>query len=75
MRSKRLSVRTPEGMFKALIGSLPHLGTVRWRQGTRIGYVPQKLDIERDFPITGRDLDGMFAIAVGVAVTATVSGQ
>lgn len=24
--------------------------------GTRIGYVPQKLDLERDLPITGRDL-------------------
>ncbi|HUL01756.1 MAG TPA: ATP-binding cassette domain-containing protein, partial [Gemmatimonadales bacterium] len=31
-------------------------GTVRWAPNTRIGYVPQKLDLERDLPITGADL-------------------
>jgi zinc transport system ATP-binding protein len=56
-----LAVIGPNGagktvLFKALIESLPHQGTVRWKQGTRIGYVPQKLDIERDLPITGRDM-------------------
>jgi zinc transport system ATP-binding protein len=55
-----LAVIGPNGagktvLFRALIGSLPHQGTVRWAEGTRIGYVPQKLDIERDLPITGRD--------------------
>jgi zinc transport system ATP-binding protein len=55
-----LAVIGPNGagktvLFKALIGSLPHQGTVRWATGTRIGYVPQKLDIERDLPLTGRD--------------------
>jgi zinc transport system ATP-binding protein len=42
-------------LFKALIGSLAHGGSVRWAPGTRIGYVPQKLDIERDLPVSGRD--------------------
>lgn len=42
-------------LFRAIIGALPHEGTVRWAPGTRLGYVPQKLDIERDLPITGRD--------------------
>ncbi len=42
-------------LFKALIGGMPHGGAIRWAKGTRIGYVPQKLDIERDLPITGRD--------------------
>jgi zinc transport system ATP-binding protein len=42
-------------LFRALIGALPHQGAVRWAPGTRIGYVPQKLDIERDLPLTGRD--------------------
>jgi zinc transport system ATP-binding protein len=55
-----LAVIGPNGagktvLFRALIGSIPHEGTVRWANGTRIGYVPQKLDIERDLPITGRD--------------------
>jgi len=55
-----LAVIGPNGagktvLFRALIGSLPHQGAIRWAPGTRIGYVPQKLDIERDLPVTGRD--------------------
>lgn len=42
-------------LFRALIGALPHQGEIRWAPGTRIGYVPQKLDLERDLPITGAD--------------------
>lgn len=52
-------------LFRALIGSLPHRGTVRWASGARIGYVPQKLDIERDLPVTGHDF---------LRAKATVSG-
>jgi len=43
-------------LFRALVGSLPHQGAIRWAPATRIGYVPQKLDIARDLPITGREL-------------------
>jgi zinc transport system ATP-binding protein len=55
-----LAVIGPNGagktvLFKALIGALPHEGTARWARGTRIGYVPQKLDLERDLPVAGRD--------------------
>ncbi|MGD0291266.1 MAG: metal ABC transporter ATP-binding protein [Candidatus Binataceae bacterium] len=55
-----LAVIGPNGagktvLFKALIGSIAYQGTIRWAAGTRIGYVPQKLDIERDLPITGLD--------------------
>ncbi len=32
---------------------MPALGTVSWSPDTRIGYVPQKLDLERDLPLTG----------------------
>jgi zinc transport system ATP-binding protein len=42
-------------LVKALIGALPYDGTIRWEDGTKIGYVPQKIDIERDLPVTGRD--------------------
>jgi len=42
-------------LAKALIGVLPFKGTIQWEGNTRIGYVPQKLDIERDLPITGGD--------------------
>jgi zinc transport system ATP-binding protein len=55
-----LAVIGPNGagktvLFKALIGAVPYHGTVRWAPGTRIGYVPQKLDLERDLPVAGRD--------------------
>ena len=44
--------------FRALIGALPYTGEIHWARGARIGYVPQKLDVERDLPITGYDLLG-----------------
>jgi zinc transport system ATP-binding protein len=55
-----LAVIGPNGagktvLFRALIGAIPHGGHVRWSTGTRIGYVPQKLDLERDLPLTGND--------------------
>lgn len=43
-------------LFKALIGSIPFTGQIRWAPNVRIGYVPQKLDLERELPITGHDL-------------------
>lgn len=56
-----LAVFGPNGagktmLFRALIGAVPHQGSIRWAPGTRLGYVPQKLDVERDLPITGADL-------------------
>ena len=42
-------------LLRALIGSIPFSGTVEWAPGTRLGYVPQKLDLDRDIPITGLD--------------------
>jgi zinc transport system ATP-binding protein len=42
-------------LFQALIGAIRYGGSIRWAPGTRLGYVPQKLDIERDLPLTGVD--------------------
>jgi zinc transport system ATP-binding protein len=42
-------------LFRALVGAVAFTGRVEWAPGARIGYVPQKLDIERDVPISGRD--------------------
>jgi zinc transport system ATP-binding protein len=52
-------------LFKALIGSLPSTGRVTWAEGTRIGYVPQRLDLERDLPLSGRDFLRAKASLVG----------
>jgi zinc transport system ATP-binding protein len=56
-----LAVIGPNGsgktvLFRALIGAVPHTGTVRWAEGTRLGYVPQRLDLDRTLPVTGEDL-------------------
>src|SRR5437773_1587105 len=59
-RGASLAIVGPNGagktvLLKALIGALPLTGTFRWASDVRIGYVPQKLDIARDVPITGID--------------------
>jgi zinc transport system ATP-binding protein len=59
-RGSALAVIGPNGvgktvLFQALIGSVPSEGVIRWAPDARIGYVPQKLDIERDVPLTGMD--------------------
>ena len=60
-RGATITVIGPNGagktvLFKALIGALPHEGLVRWAPGTRLGYVPQKLDLDRNLPLSGSDL-------------------
>lgn len=42
-------------LLRALIGAIPFEGSLRWAPDVRLGYVPQKLDIARDAPITGFD--------------------
>jgi len=59
-KGSSLAVIGPNGagktvLFRALIGSIRFEGSIRWAPGTRLGYVPQKLDIERNLPITGGD--------------------
>ena len=59
-RGTTLAILGPNGagktvLFRALIGALPSSGSIRWASDARIGYVPQKLDLERDVPITGVD--------------------
>lgn len=39
-------------LFKCLLGLLPHSGEVKWAKSARIGYVPQKLYVGKDVPIT-----------------------
>ena len=55
-----LAVLGPNGagksvLFRALLGLVPHKGEIIWKENVRIGYVPQKLAVEKDFPITVKE--------------------
>ena len=38
-------------LFRALLGLVPYDGEIQWLDNAKIGYVPQKLAIERDLPL------------------------
>jgi zinc transport system ATP-binding protein len=55
-----LTILGPNGagktvLLRALLGTLPHEGSVAWRKGTRIGYVPQRLPYIRNMPLSVGD--------------------
>lgn len=39
-------------LFRALLGLVPYEGTIQWPEHIKISYVPQKLAIDRDLPLT-----------------------
>lgn len=56
-RDDTLAVVGPNGsgktvLLKTLLGLIKHTGEITWHNDVRIGYVPQKLSIGRDLPIT-----------------------
>lgn len=56
-RDTTLGVVGPNGsgktvLFKSLLGIIEHDGEVEWGDDVRIGYVPQKLSIAKDLPLT-----------------------
>jgi zinc transport system ATP-binding protein len=59
-RGEILTILGPNGagktvLLRALLGLLPHEGSIRWKVGTRIGYVPQRLPYIRDIPVSVGD--------------------
>lgn len=59
-RASCLAIIGPNGagktvLLRALIGAIPHRGRIAWAPDSVLGYVPQKLDIERDLPLNGHD--------------------
>ena len=56
-RGDTLAIIGPNGsgkttLFRAILGAIPFKGEIIKEKGVRIGYVPQKIDLERDIPIT-----------------------
>jgi len=39
-------------LFKALLSLIPYTGTITWKKNIKLGYVPQKLYVESDLPLT-----------------------
>lgn len=42
-------------LLKSLIGLIPYTGTIKWAPGISTGYVPQRMDIETDVPLTVKE--------------------
>lgn len=56
-RDETLAIIGPNGagksvLFRTILGLVPYFGKVTWAPDARIGYVPQKLGVAKDIPIT-----------------------
>ncbi len=56
-RDSTLAIIGPNGagktvLFKAILDLIGYLGSVSWASDVKIGYVPQKLSIAKDIPLT-----------------------
>ena len=61
-----LAVIGPNGagksvLFRAILGLVPYKGEIEWRRAVseasvRVGYVPQKISVDRDLPLTVSEL-------------------
>jgi len=56
-KGETIAVIGPNGsgkttLFRALLGTIPFTGEIRWGEKVKIGYVPQRLDLERNLPLT-----------------------
>lgn len=60
-KGEALAIVGPNGagksvLFKALLGLLPHTGSVEWKKNLHIGYIPQKLSLDPQVPATVKEL-------------------
>lgn len=39
-------------LFRALLGLIPHSGTIAWADHIKISYIPQRFTIDKEFPLT-----------------------
>jgi zinc transport system ATP-binding protein len=59
-KGEALAVVGPNGagktvLFRALLGSVPYMGDIRWQDAIGIGYVPQRFTIDKHIPLTVRE--------------------
>ena len=63
-RDDTVAVIGPNGagktvLFRAILGLIPFKGEVKWAPNIKIGYVPQKLFVPKDLPLTVREFLGL----------------
>jgi zinc transport system ATP-binding protein len=63
-RGEIVTILGPNGagktlLLRALLGTLPYEGSIAWKAGTRIGYVPQRLPYVRNVPLSVADFFGL----------------
>ena len=46
-------------LFKALLDLIPHSGKIEWDKGLKISYVPQKLNIDKELPLSVEEFMGI----------------
>ena len=56
-RGEVLTILGPNGagktvLLRALLGAVPYYGVVSWKEGSRIGYVPQRLPYIKSIPLS-----------------------
>jgi zinc transport system ATP-binding protein len=54
-------------LLKTLLGLIPCQGKVSWSSGVKIGYVPQRVPLNRDLPVTVKDFFGLKGIDADLA--------
>jgi len=63
-RDSTLAILGPNGagktvLFKAVLGLIPYEGKVVWASDVKVGYVPQKLFVGKDIPLTVSEFLGI----------------
>src|SRR4030067_526602 len=60
-RDDTLAIIGPNGagktmLFRCILGLVPYSGQVEWTSGVKVGYVPQKLYVDKEIPLTVTEL-------------------
>lgn len=52
-------------LLKALLGLVPYRGVISWARKAKVGYVPQRVFLEKNVPVTVSDFFGLKGVSAG----------